>query len=242
MVTRGETARLRLDGPVAVIGDIHGRKDLLDELLETLGPLPVLVTGDVCDRGPGTREVIETLIRRDAWGVRGNHEEWVLSWIRGWGVDPIALNPIFGGEATLTSYGVRARTARAIERERWRVPDRHREWLASLPLAIDLQVMDEVYWLVHGGIPDHPRLEGIAPADVLPYFVDNEPDALQWVHTPPERVADAGRPVIMGHYPVADPVDDGHVIALDTGAGMWEERGRLTAVILPERAFVTVAR
>ena len=242
MGTSTEIASLQLDCRVAVVGDIHGRSDLLEDLLERLGPLPLLVTGDVCDRGPCTREVIETLVRRDAWGVRGNHEEWVLAWLRGMGFDPIALNPIFGGEATLTSYGVQARTAREVEDERWRVPVRHREWLSSLPLVIDLQVQQEKYWLVHGGVPDHPALQGIAPSMIVPFFVENSPDALMWVHTPPEYVVDAGRPVIMGHYPVEEPVDGGHVIAVDTGAGIWEQQGRLTAVILPDREFVTVKR
>ena len=242
MATRNEIASLRLDCPTAVVGDIHGRADLLEQLLERIGPLPLLVAGDVCDRGPHTRDVIEMLVRRDAWGVRGNHEEWVLAWARGWGFDSIALNPLFGGEATLTSYGVEGRSAREVDEERWRVPVRHREWLASLPLIIDLQVMEQAYWLVHGGVPHQAALEGIAPDRIVPFCVENSPDALLWVHTPPDRVVDVERPVIMGHYPVEEPVDGGHVIAVDTGAGMWEQRGRLTAVILPDREFVTVEK
>jgi len=237
-----EVSRLQLDGPVAVIGDIHGRNDLLEDLLARIGPLPLLVTGDVCDRGPDTRKVIDRLVRRDAWGVRGNHEEWPLAWLRGSGFDSIALNPIFGGEATLASYGVPTRRTREVEQERWRVPVRHREWLASLPLVIDLKVMDHEYWIVHGGVPHHPVLDDLEPSRIVPFYVENAPDALLWIHTPPERVVDVGRTVVMGHYPVEEPVDLGHVIAVDTGAGIWEEQGRLTAVILPDREFVTVAR
>lgn len=59
MTGDGSIERIELDGPVAVIGDIHGSDDLLGRLLPELGDLPVLVTGDVCDRGPDTREAID---------------------------------------------------------------------------------------------------------------------------------------------------------------------------------------
>ena len=97
-------------GPVAVIGDIHGRADLLARLLAQLGEMPVFVVGDVCDRGPDTREVIEQLVARGARGVRGNHEDWLCQFVDGRGFDSVALNAMFGGAATLRSY-VRLSTA-----------------------------------------------------------------------------------------------------------------------------------
>jgi hypothetical protein len=52
-------------GPVAVIGDIHGRLDLLEKLLLRLPKnILILVTGDICDRGPDSRGVIDLLIAR----------------------------------------------------------------------------------------------------------------------------------------------------------------------------------
>jgi serine/threonine protein phosphatase 1 len=234
--------RIDLDGPVAVIGDIHGGDDLLAELLPQLGDLPVLVTGDVCDRGPDTRSVIEMLLARDAGGVRGNHEDWVLAWQDGHGFDSIALHPMFGGAATLASYDVAGRDRREIEEQRWRMPAPHRAWLSDLPLAVDLWVEGEAFWLVHAGVPASWRAPRLDPREIVPWMVRHTPHDLTWVHTPPEAVMRTDRTVVMGHYPIDEPVDLGHVIGLDTGAGIWGPRGRLTAVVLPERRFVTVAR
>ena len=56
---------------IYVVGDIHGRLDLLDELLARIGddrssrpvtrPLSVFL-GDYIDRGPSSRETIDRLI------------------------------------------------------------------------------------------------------------------------------------------------------------------------------------
>lgn len=234
--------RLEIDGQVAVIGDIHGQVDLLERMLDELGRLPVLVTGDVCDRGPDTRSVVDLLVQRDAGGVMGNHEQWVVAWALGQGFDDFALHKVFGGEATLASYGVEGRRVREIEEQFWRVPNRHRRWLEQLPLALDLQVGGEPYWLVHAGVPRHPAVEQLEPAAVVPWYAQNAPDALLWIHTPPEQVAPVDRTVVMGHYPIEVAVDTGEVIALDTGAGVFGDDGRLSAVVLPDREIITVGR
>lgn len=49
-----------------------------------------------------------------------------------------------------------------------------------------------------------------------------------------------GATVLMGHVPSDEARDLGHLIALDTGAGLWPTRGRLSALVLPERRVVTV--
>lgn len=75
-----------IDGPLVVVGDLHGATDLFDRLL---GHLPVRVpdlpdrwivfAGDFPDRGPDTRRVIDTVLAlRDRHGrvtaVMGNHD------------------------------------------------------------------------------------------------------------------------------------------------------------------------
>ena len=234
--------RLELDGPVAIVGDIHGRLDLLTKLLAELDRLPVLVAGDVVDRGSDPRSVVDLLVQRDAGGVLGNHDQWLVSWALGQGFDGFALHSVFGGESTLASYGVEGREIGDVEEQFWRVPNRHRIWLEQLPLVLDLQVGGEEYWLIHAGVPRHPALAHLEPEKVVPWYAQNAPDALMWVHTPPEMVAPVDRTVIMGHYPLVDPVDTGEVIALDTGAGVFGDDGRLSAVVLPGRELITVGR
>lgn len=183
------------------------------------------------DRGPKTREVISRLIERGARGVRGNHEEWLRAWLWGAGFDPFALHRAMGGEATLVSYGVTSRKPGGIEAERWRVPSDHVAWLKSLPIALDLGVVGTRYWLVHAGVPES--------AVSVEQAVRDNPDSLLWAKNEPWDAPRLNQTVIMGHLIVGDPVDTGRVIALDTGAGTIAG-GRLTAVLLPERRFVTV--
>lgn len=221
-------------GPVAVIGDVHGRLDLLDKLLAQLGDLPLFVMGDVIDRGPDSAGVIERLVSRGARGVLGNHETWLLDWLGGRPLEVDVLRPGMGGAATLRSYGVRG----DMPGERERIPAHHRAWLASLPVALDLGVGDERYWLVHAGIPTDVTLEVSHPAEVVPWLAEARPDELLWSRTLPADTLPVDRTVIMGHLRLKRPVDHGFVIAVDTGCG--KPGGRLTAVILPERRFVTV--
>lgn len=196
-----------------------------------LGGRPILVTGDVGDRGPHTRAVVDRLIERGARGVRGNHEEWLRSWLVGPGFDPFALHRAMGGEATLASYGVTSRKPGGIEAERWRVPPEHVRWITSLPIALDLGVIGKRYWLVHAGVPS----SAVSVEDAVRF----NPDSLLWSKNEPWDAPPLNQTVIMGHLIVGDPVDTGRVIAIDTGAGTIVG-GRLTAVLLPERVFVTV--
>ena len=50
----------------------------------------------------------------------------------------------------------------------------------------------------------------------------------------------AAATVLMGHVPLREAQDLGHLVALDTGAGLWPARGRLSALVLPERRVVSV--
>lgn len=229
-----------VDGPAAVIGDVHGRSDVLASLLKLLpASIPVFVLGDLCDRGPDTRGVIEQLVARGARGVTGNHERWLTRWVTGRGFDTFALSRAMGGEATLRSYGVTSRVPADIARLWEVVPEHHREWLASLPVAMDLHVGGHPYWLVHAGLPLHRDLRGRSPESIVPWLAAEHPDDVLWPANHPELVLPVDRPVIMGHMPRRRPYDGGHVIAVDTGCGTLPD-GRLTAVILPERRFLTV--
>jgi serine/threonine protein phosphatase 1 len=230
--------RVSPPGPVAVVGDIHGCSDALRRLLAEIGEMPLLVLGDVGDRGPDTRGVVDQLVARRACGTRGNHDDWLIAWAEGKGFDSFALRPVMGGRATLDSYGVVGRTAREIEAERWRVPREHVEWLSRLADAIGLEVGGRKYWLVHAGAPTPPV--PLAPAEVVPWWAEHEPSSLHVTPHDLARPPDLGRPVVVAHFPLEKPLRSERVIAIDTGAGVREEAGRLTAVILPEERFVSV--
>ena len=95
------------------IGDIHGCQQALEAILAAIKPTAVdtIVTlGDIIDRGPESRAVVETLIdlgrRCQLVPLLGNHEEMLLT-VR---IDPDSLDVLSmwlrnGGTATLDSYG-----------------------------------------------------------------------------------------------------------------------------------------
>src|SRR5438477_7410538 len=100
------------------VGDIHGRLDLLEQLLAKIhsdlqrrpAPKTLLVfVGDLIDRGPSSAQVIERLRTYRRAGIEpvfilGNHEEVLLRILGG----DISLIPSwlqFGGLECLQSYG-----------------------------------------------------------------------------------------------------------------------------------------
>lgn len=228
---------LHLD-QAAVIGDIHGRLDLLERLIDRLQGRPLISVGDICDRGPDSSSCVDLLVREGAHGVRGNHEQWLIDWCEGQGLDRRALHHRMGGRATLLSYGVDPDSA-AVDSAHSAVPAYHKAWLSALPYVLDLQVEDESYWVIHAGIPGVFSFNGLLPEEVVPHLLDKHPDSLLWTKTQPDMMPWVDRSVILGHVPQREPYDDGRVIAVDTGAGRWSD-GSLTAVLLPEREFVSV--
>ncbi len=234
--------RLSIAGRAAVIGDVHGRLDLLEELLGRLGQRQIVHCGDLCDRGPESKGVVQRLMDAGAVGVRGNHEEWLIRWASGAGFDRFALHPGMGGKATLQSYGVDPDGSTGdIERSWRRVPQDQRLWLAALPLALLLEVGGQTWWVLHAGLPPQFDFTGVSsPAGLVPWLLKMQPDQMCWAKCWPGDSLPAEHPVIMGHVPMEEPLDAGHCVGVDTGAGTFGVRGRLTALLLPERRFVSV--
>lgn len=93
------------DEPITVIGDIHGRADLLYKALAAPRHKTVLV-GDYIDRGEDSAAVLRHLATLDDLiCLAGNHEDMLLDVLE----DPIRHGPRwlrYGGLQTLASFGV----------------------------------------------------------------------------------------------------------------------------------------
>lgn len=107
------------------IGDIHGQIDLLhaahariaaDRARTGDAEAPVIHLGDLVDRGPDSRGVVELLLKGQLSGqnwvaLKGNHDRMFGYYLEG-RADPALrpgldyLNPRIGGDATLASYGL----------------------------------------------------------------------------------------------------------------------------------------
>lgn len=209
---------------VWAVGDVHGRLDLLNPLLDAIEAdaansdaerKVVVMLGDYVDRGPDSRGVIDRLLHlpqgdgRERRLLRGNHEDRMEAFLS----DP-ELGPgwcDYGGREALRSYGVTppamrgdadgwARAARALNKAMG--PD-HRAFLCDLEYSV---VIGD-YFFAHAG-----ARPGVALAD------QSQQD-LMWVRNaflsdprPFERV------VVHGHTPQDVLVADHRRIGVDTGA------------------------
>jgi len=116
---RKEKPRPRVPEGVRIyaIGDIHGRADLLDRMLDhidadlTANPVRIgirVFLGDYIDRGPASREVLDRLVAHSRAGrsvfLKGNHESYLTRFL----TDPSILGDWqrYGGLETLMSYGI----------------------------------------------------------------------------------------------------------------------------------------
>lgn len=219
---------------VYAIGDIHGRDDLLEELLAKIGrdamdsgpDRPTLVfLGDYVDRGVHSREVIERLIsipkrEFDTYYLRGNHESALLTFLDRPETGSTWLT--LGGRETMFSYGVRAPGPNGSETEfcraaaalRAAIPPEHLEFLQRL----DLYVRLGDYLFVHAGLRPGRALAKQAQEDILEIRTPFLKSRSRWPFV-----------IVHGHSPVSQATRFAGRIALDTGAFAT---GRLSAVRL----------
>jgi serine/threonine protein phosphatase 1 len=246
------------------IGDIHGCADEMKGLIERLCPKPddhLVFLGDYVDRGPDSYGVIEYLLalqdRCICTFLRGNHEDMMLMAIytEQHRNDPsqelLKVWLYNGGQKALDSYR-RARLSASDKAESdlfqgVRIPHTHGYFLAQTKLVLEKTIGEESFVFVHAGfLPDKSLARQLAAVPVNPDL-----DTLLWNRTHieflgkhPDNELPWERTVVCGHTPRPRPIVRKNLLMIDTGACMphWNGRkGYLTAVILPERTFVTSA-
>lgn len=216
-----------------VVGDVHGRLDLLTSLLDKIHAdiaerpkcdVLLVFVGDLIDRGPSSAQVVELLRTYDYPGVRpifllGNHEEVLLrilegdaSLIRNW--------LTFGGAECLQSYGGNPEQltglpdADAIAAIRAAVPPAHVEFLGEF---VDTCRFGD-YLFVHAGIRPGISVEEQSQSD------------LRWIREPfLFDDSNHGLVVVHGHTIRPEVEEKANRIGIDTGAFAT---GVLTAVAI----------
>lgn len=77
-----ETGKNRGLGRLVVVGDVHGMKDSLVELLKKVGFKEkhdhLILAGDIISKGPDSVGVVDLAMKLGATVVRGNHEDRIL--------------------------------------------------------------------------------------------------------------------------------------------------------------------
>lgn len=216
-----------------VVGDIHGRLDLLESLLTKIHsdlkrrPVPktlLVFVGDLIDRGPSSAQVIERLRAYHRPGIQpifllGNHEEVLLRILEG-DTSLIESWLQFGGLQCLESYGVdvtdidRRSTDDLVEMIRNAVPASHSEFIRSF---VDSCRFGD-YLFVHAGIRPGIELERQRQSD------------LRWIRDPfLLDDTDHGFIVVHGHTIAGKVEERPNRIGIDTGA---YRTGILTALVI----------
>jgi serine/threonine protein phosphatase 1 len=224
-----------------VIGDVHGRLDLLDALLSKIHAelerrparkTLLVFVGDLIDRGPNSAQVIERLRAYRHAGVRtvfllGNHEEVLLRILAG-ETGLITKWRWFGGAQCLESYGVDQVQLTALDDQaalaviRKAIPARHVEFVQSF---VDTCRFGD-YLFVHAGVRPGVELDQQRQSD------------LRWIREPfLLDDTDHGFVVVHGHTISADVEERPNRIGIDTGA---YKTGILTALAIegPQRWYI----
>jgi len=228
------------EGPLDIIGDVHGCLNELNALFALLGyrrdpdagwqspsgRMPVFV-GDLVDRGPASVGVVELVIRmvnnEAAFCVVGNHDLKFEQYLRG---ESIPL--LYGLDTTVAEFDGQPREVR----------DRTMAFLDSLP---GQYVFDHGRLVVahtglaecHHGV-DSPDVRHLAAFGMHDDATD--PGDIEKRH--PWIVDYAGSAhVVYGHTPVLEAAWRDRTLGIDTGCVFgW----RLTALRWPERLLVSV--
>ena len=226
---------------IYAIGDIHGHLDKLRAAHDLIAAdraacgdaaARVVHVGDLVDRGPDSRGVIDHLMAGLAAGapwvvLKGNHDRMFELFLRGEAdpglrADLTWLHERIGGVETLASYGVAAdpwqRPDRVRAEAQQAVPEAHRAFLAGLPVRHEAG--DVLF--VHAGIRP-----GVKPAK------QTETDLL-WIRDAfLLDTRDHGPLIVHGHSPVEAATHYGNRINIDSGAAYG---GPLSAIVLEGRA------
>ena len=218
--------------PLYVVGDIHGRFDLLfrmvgliDNDIRNRGYVrpPIVFVGDYVDRGPQSDRVLSLLVSlksdpsRNLVTLKGNHEDMLLKFL----ADPTETRGwlAHGGFETMVSYGVMNVTETASD-------DTLRDGADQLGRAMGPETLDFLRVLdlsfTSGNI-----FVTHAGADPSRGIDDQKPKSLVWGTSKfKSRVRRDGIWVAHGHFAEAEAYQEQGRISLDTGAYF---SGRLTA-------------
>jgi serine/threonine protein phosphatase 1 len=222
---------------VYAIGDIHGRADLLEVLLQRIqqhsgryeGFRKLIITlGDYVDRGDDSRGVVDRLLSPpdgfETVSLMGNHEDMMLRFLS----QPADGGIWFmnGGAATMASYGAAPAGGWSIDDAKVirdglanALPSDHMTFLRTLQTSH----VEGDYLFVHAGVRPGVSLERQDPEDLI------------WIRDEFLRsTRDHGKVVVHGHSVAFEPEEfptpeRPSRIGIDTGAYIT---GRLTCLAL----------
>ena len=118
-----------------VIADIAGNYKTLMALLKKMPDDEPISLGDMVDRGPRSKEVLEFFMSNGR-AILGNHEHMMLDACRKLGYYQPDVWCWNGGDATLKSFGAEGDYVEAATQTNL-IPDEVLDWVAGLPLYLE---------------------------------------------------------------------------------------------------------
>jgi serine/threonine protein phosphatase 1 len=231
---------------IYAIGDIHGCCELLKKIHQKIiddakahdhKDIVVVYMGDYIDKGPKSKEVIDSLINNPFDGykkifLKGNHE-WVMmnflnnpeigtSWLR------------YGGDETLKSYGVNIHSANGQKKSNQQLSEDLERVISADHMAfydkLRLSHVEGDYFFVHAGIRPGVEIEDQNQEDLL---------GIREEFVKYKKPFD--KKVIFGHTIFDKAINQSNKIGVDSGAYLF---GRLSCVVLDdyEVNFITVSK
>lgn len=223
-----------------IIGDVHGRDQLLRALLATIAggeavPPQLVFVGDLIDHGPGSAAVLRRVVVERAGSAAtlvlpGNHEAAMHRFLFGSRTERSGALRTWlgkGGAATLASLGIAPPTAKALRKKSQVELVREatlasldpfaRHWLEhalGVPLWYDI---DHGFRVVHAGFRPGIATARQRPQDLLDIREPFLSSGTLW----------DGRVVVHGHTRLKEPRIDVHParINVDVGAARGEALG-----------------
>ncbi len=235
----------KIQGPVAVIGDIHGQTGKLISILDTLRTLPdyqdrwLVFIGDFVDRGPDPKGALDLFCdllceHPKTTAIAGNHELAMAASLNlvptpdysNWGERWVAH---YDSETTFESYGA---APGDLEDLAARLPEQHTDVLANIPWRVE----HPKYLFVHAGLDPNSPFEIQMRILQQKDFTLNRPPWLCSKSLVQSNVPrDCPFTVVSGHVRVPEVQIERNRILLDTTGGV---EGPLSCVLLPENRVI----
>ncbi len=236
----------KIEGPVAVIGDVHGQVDKLQDILGQLRALPdhddrwIMFIGDLVDRGPNpagaTQMVLDLLDTHSRVAcLCGNHElamcgalhlfpppeyaEWDQRWVNH-----------YDSHTTFASYGAEFGDMPGLLSA---MPDQHKAFYMNLPWCIE----HPDYLFVHAGLEAHqPYAMQVGILHARDYTLTRPPWLCSKALVTSPVPADSPVTIVSGHVKVPEVAIGDRRLLIDTTGGL---DGELSCVLLPENVVIS---
>ena len=196
------------------VGDIHGHFTRLQAALDAVGFDPaadrLFSVGDLVDRGPECRDVLDWLAKSWFHPVRGNHDDYVCRF------DTCDVdNWIYNGGSWFAGLSLYEQTEYSVQ-------------FAELPIAIEVETAEGLIGIVHADcvFDTWAQLKSELESPESQKRLRLTQNTCMWsrsrIEQQDRRPIPDVRAVVVGHTPVKRPTVLGNVHHIDTGGWMTD--------------------